>query len=390
MMTFTYRTTLAMTGITQDFVAGVFNMDPSFGSTIQVRHVLMSPASGQTIEAMAKFQWVRTTATAGGTAVPPRKSDTGAANLPGQVTVTTLPTSVTPTTAVFFNRLDVAQYTLANTIVQRYGAARRQANMDLGSIARMTDVTVEAVMLREGEGLAGVLSLFGYDRTVNVAIMVTNLATGATYHYDAVTGYPATIGQAMVSVFNAAGSGVTLAVRAVYMPSTGTATIPQFRLARISGLLSNTATTETPIAHDPAYPASRVPWVACVKGPALAELLGRENGLPLTWESDAGAQIPVALQQRVGRFRNRVYAPWGANADSLLTPPASMASSGTLYSDGGMSNGALALGCGEGLAVLGGREGLIDDSTFQTWEVEITYTVQQKSRTPLPGAVYVS
>lgn len=390
MMTFTYRTALTMTGILQDFMAGVFNMDPSYGSTIQVRHVLMSPVSGQAVAAAGKFQWVRTTATSGGTAITPRKSDTGVANLPAEVTVTTLPTSVTPSTAVFFNRTDVAQYTLVNTLVPRFGGGRRQSNLDLGTIVRMTDVTVEAVMLREGEGLAGILTIFGYNRTVNVAIMVTNLATGATYHYDTMTGYPAILGQAMVSVFNAVGSGVTLAVRAVYMPSTGTATIPQFRLVRISGLLSNTATTESFIAHDPAYPAARVPWVQCMKGPALAELLGRENGIPLTWEADAGAQISVALQQRVGRFRNRVYAPWSTNADSLLTPPASMEWSGTLYTDGGMPNGALTLGCGEGLAILGGREGTIDDSTFQTWEVEITFTVQQKSRATLPGAVYIS
>jgi hypothetical protein len=48
------------------------------------------------------------------------------------------------------------------------------------------------------------------------------------------------------------------------------------------------------------------------------------------------------------------------------------------------------LRCGEGLAILGGREGLIDDSTFQVWHAEIVFTVETVSPLTLPGAVYVS
>lgn len=393
MKTYTYRSTTTGPGPLQDFLAGVINTDTYGGAVIRVHQVALYPTSGTSLTGVAPIRLSRITAVTGGTAVTPVKHDTGAANLPSEVVFVNNPTAVTETDTLA-NRIDLqnapAVPPLAATtlpIVNRQGGGPRTSPLDLSRFysSRLSN-PIEPIILRPGEGIALILVDYGNPHLVSYSVEVTNTATGATYTFSTIRGLvPRVKGNAFNALFNGAGSGVTLEVRMIEMPSYGSSSPPQYRLCRIAGIPGG-ATVETPIAHDTRYPAP--PWVTCAKGPAVADLWGRNHGLPLIWEVDGGAQVAVAIQHRAGRFRSRALAPWGMDAGTTLAPPAGQVAQALLYSDiHGL--GTITLGPGEGMAVLTGN-GIIDDTVFNVWIVEITFSVQDNQRFTQPGAVYVA
>lgn len=379
--TFRYVSSGVNTQPLNDVVAGLFN-NSAFGGSIQVRSVSIYPTSGQSAAAIASVRFSRITAVTGGFPLSAVKHDTASSSLPSQVTLVAFPSSVTETDILLLRKdCQNASTTVAlGGMSQRFGGN----SLDLGVIYRQRqDTVVESIILREGEGMAGILEDYGYPHDISFALEVTNLGTGATYTYsnNTVGNLPELVESTIAAVFNATGSGVTLAVRLLGVTFEGESLAPLYRLSRISGVRGGTAGTL--ISHDTRTPVPG--WVQAIQGPALSMLPGAEQGLPLTWYSEHGAQITVANQQKSGAFRSRSLAPWGQRTASPLAP---MTDQYLLYSD--QCTAPIEIAPGDGLAVLTGRGGTIDQSTYSTWSVEFEFTVTERQKLSSAGAVMIS
>lgn len=379
MSTFVYTTEVVSTLIVDDVVAGVFN-NSSFGGKLRVRQISIYPTSGQSMVGMESVRYARITGVTGGFPMTPLKFDPSSASLPAQVNFLAYPEAVTESNTLWLRRDQLNSGTMSR---QRFGGGVMPSKMDMGGIYRQRSSSVlESIILREGEGAAAILTSFGLPHESSFSVVVTNLTTGATYTYrnDAFA-YPRLLNP-IACIFNGAGSGVVLAVRIVEAAFEGDMVAPTYRVCRIQGV-TDEAVDESAICFDPAVPQPG--WVRCFKGPALSRLFGYQ-GLPLTWYQDSGAQVSVLQQHKAGTFRARSTAPWGFDADSPLIP---MANPYLLYKDSA-GTAPLTIGSGEGIAILTGTAGVIDQSALTGWGAEFIFTTSEPQKLGASGASVMS
>lgn len=191
---------------------------------------------------------VRTTAMAGGVAVPIARLDTSSASLPAAVTCATRP-NVTTTAATVRELKDAPQLNATRVIALPPWCAP--------GCAKTWDVRgtePQGLVLREGQGLAvGVqtASKEPYPRAITILFSVS----GATYQAQAVvwTGIPVPLG-----LFNGPGSGVVLTVHQVIVEEVATdeTNVQRFQLEPISGLRDGVAVTVTPLDSIETWPTA--------------------------------------------------------------------------------------------------------------------------------------
>lgn len=317
----------------------------------------------------AKVGLYRTTASSGGSAVTAIKRDTGSASLPAEVTCTEFPTSVTVSGAALRSLADAPSLLFAGTnqwpCARVYGGAlspyQRANSADI--LRQGGNSNIELVILREGEGVALRLDSYGWPRAGQVNLTVRNMSSGATYQFRSRDiGHPYLTGQAILSLFNGSGSGVVLGVYASEYPNDGEANFPGFRIARIDGVSGGTAVT--PIASDSANSAPAA--LQCVAGDCETRLAGSTQGVPYDWQYTHGALMSVAVQQRGGTLRGITGIDPAYNVG--LTPGLQIGQDEKVIYSARAGDG-IVLRPNEGVALLAGRGGALETSTFAYCDV---------------------
>lgn len=361
-----------------DGLACVFNAEATDDRRyFEVTRVAVRPVSGfggltGASALAARLGVYRVSAASGGSAIAAVKRDTGSADLPSGVVCSLFPSSVTITGAALRTLADAPSLAFAGsnqwTSARVYGGSMspylRQNQAD--TIRFGGDSNVERIVLREGEGIALVLDGYGWPRSGQFNITVRNESSGATYQFRSRDiGHPYLTGQAIVSLFNGVGSGVVLGVNASEYPNDGEANFPVFRLARIDGVRGGDVVT--PYAADTSHstPAALV----CTKGDCGTALFGQSSGIQYDWDSTHGASIPILAQQKFAVARGISGVRPVQNVG--LSPGLQIGQDETvLFSESG-GNG-IVLRPNEGFALLAGRGGALETSTFATADVEMT------------------
>ena len=338
----------------------------------------------------------RTTASSGGDAVSPIKHDTASASLPSQVTCTTNPDSVT-TTGVALKRMADAPcyfFSVANSSLSTRAFSGGLMSWRHDSFATLGDfgasVSCEAVILREGQGVAITQTEYGTPHSMIVAMHVTNTSTGATYLYRSVdVSTDAMIDAPLISLFNGSGSGVVLAVRVALIPQDGennasnvtTMAAINLRLARIQGL-DTSADATTPIKADT---STSIPSaLRTVVGPFRSRL---EGSWQWDWPYTHGATISILQQQNAGVFRrNPAMKPFGAVGFSLNGIQLDGLGDIDIFS--AEPGSGIIVRPGEGLGLLAGAAGLLSNSTFINYNIEATILHYPPPSAPAGGNTY--
>lgn len=361
-----------------DGLAAIFNGETSDQRRyFEVVRVTVRPSSAQGAASganamAAKVSLCRISAASGGETIVAVKRDTASADLPAQVTCVGYPDSVT-VSSVLRRLADAPSYTGttgsnlwlgARVYGGSYTAYMRANNAD--TLRFSGDANVEGVVLREGQGVAMVLDAYGWPRAGQFNLTVRNLSTGASYQFRTrEIGHPERLGMALVSLFNASSSGVVLSVTACEFPLDGESNFPTFRMARIEGYAEGNAVT--PIAHDTgnSVPAA----LECLAGDFVSTLWGQGSGVPYDWQITHGATMTIAVQQKISMMRGITGSPRFSTVG--VTPGLSPGQEEMRLLSLPPGNG-IVLRPNEGFALLAGRGGAIESSTFGYYDVEMT------------------
>lgn len=361
-----------------DGLASIFNAEESDARRVfEVTRIAVRPpsaygaANGSSIRA-AVVGLYRITAMSGGAPVSAAQRDTGAAALPGQVSCATYPDSVTVSGAAIRKLADAPSLTFAGsnqwTCGRVFGGSlfpyMRGNHADVMRFGG--DATIERIVLREGEGVAFVLDAFGFPRAGQINVVLAVQGTNATHQFRSRDiGHPYRVGDALLALFNGAGSGVVLEVNAIEYPNDGESNFPTFRLAKIDRATGGDAVSPVAADTDNAIPAALV----CMGGDFDSALFGSGQGVQYDWATKHGATLSVLQQQNIGTLRRITGTNHfgGIGVSSGLRPGPEEVE---LFS--APAGSGIILRPQEGLALLAGRAGALESSTFAYLNVEAT------------------
>jgi hypothetical protein len=331
--------------------------------------------------------------------------DTADAALPSQVTVVNNPNSVT-TTARFRRINDCPTYGV-QTANSQFSSRTYGGSMVTHQKSHFSDVwrggenvNVEPIILRAGEGIALVQEEFGLPHSMIVSAVVTNTTTGATYVCRSTdVGTDRTIGGALYAIMNGSGSGVTLAVKLMFLPMDGEATLtPGLRLMRMDGY-SLRGDAATVISADTSKTAPSSLRVSV--GPMQIRLPGE-------WQPDmytthglayqgSGALLQAWLnaQLNAGVFTRKTYTNLFPNVGiSQAIGMQSSTMDDCLMLDSAPGSG-IVVTPGQGLALVGGRFQELSQeplrgaaSTFHNYDIEATILYYPPPAAPSGGNTY--
>jgi hypothetical protein len=332
------------------------------------------------------FGLYRVSAVTGGDTVTPIRMDTADSALPSQVTVVNNPNSVT-TTALFRRINDCPNFSTQSPTM--LGSRTYGGSMVTHQKAHFSDVwrggesvDVEPIILRAGEGIALVQEVFGLPHSMIVSAVVTNTATGATYVCRSTdVGTDRTLGGALYAIMNGSGSGVTLAVKLMFLPMDGEATLtPPLRLCRMDGLALD-GDTVTPISPDTSKTAPSS--LKVTSGPMQIRLPGE-------WQSDyytthglaysgAGAAVSAWLRANLDAavFSRKTYTnvfPDVGIGNAIGVQYSTMDECLMFEAESGYG---IVVKPGQGLALVSGRTSITGEfpllgasSTFHNYDIE--------------------
>lgn len=371
--TFVFRTGSTDNAPLQDGIAALFNNHSDPTAYLEIKRIRLLPLSGASV-ASGAMVLKRISAISGGDAVDAVKHDTDSSSLPSQVIVKTIPDSVTATdTFRSLGEVPIFQSTVSGSQIARMqsasiGSARTQ-NQDFIRFPASADV--ERIILREGEGLAICQGAFSVPHAGAVGICIRNTSSGACYTYrsrDVRNRGAADL--AHIAILNGTGSGVVLEVYSIEYPEEGEANTPTLRIARIEGIVGGVDASSDILKFDTdaTIPSS----IQAFEGPFRAILCGENNcGLQIDWHTRHGIDgISVAQQQNVGVFR-RLSSPV-ISSDAGSTFYWEVARS-LVWSSNESAAEDIIIRPGHGIAILAGRAGVIDNSTMNAYQVEITF-----------------
>lgn len=341
----------------------------------------------------------RITAASGGSLLSPMKYDTAASNLPSQVQVRRMPTSVTLSGGTIRRFGDcVSTMTVAKAIpfqamMRAPGvvdgndhSGRSMEGQNIWHVDGISDT--EPIVLREGEGFAIVKRAFGVPQAQRIGIVLRVVSTGNTYRWrDSDIGTPDLLGTPLLSVMNESGSGIVLQVEVVSMPDIGEENIPRYRIVRCEATRQEGMGEAVTLGvHDT---AASITEVEAYRGPMRIYAWPRGEGVQVDYFDYQTGLASIATQQKVGCFRQWLGAgPWMRTTSSpqMVWDVLSRAEPDVWPGDRRGVGGGLAfpliLRPGQGLAVMGGGNGLIETSEIAYLDIEICGYVYT------PNAVY--
>lgn len=371
--TFVFRTNSVDPAPLEDGLAALINEHPDPSVYLEIKRIRLLPVSGQT--ALAGGLTVSSiSAISGGDDVSYAKHDTDSADLPATVLIRSIPDSVTET-GVYRRAADVPllQSTLALGCVTRLQSgsisSARTQYQDLVRFPISSDV--ERIVLREGEGVALIQGAFSVPHAGAIGVCVRETTSGACYVIRSrdIRSRGAR-GLAQFALLNGTGSGVVLEVYSIEYPEEGEATIPGVRIARIEGIRGGVEAPGSILKLDTA--ADIPSTIRAVEGPFRATLAGENTGgAQIDWHTRHGIDgISVAQQQNLGVFRRLTSPVTSTDQSSAFVWEVGRSlvwSTNETYVEG------IRLRSGQGIAILAGRAGTIDNSTFNCYQVEITF-----------------
>lgn len=346
------------------------------------------PAGAQIANRSGLLSIYRVSAVTGGDSITPIQMDTADASLPAQVSVVNNPNTVT--ISDLFRRINDCP-NFSTQVATMLGSRTYGGSMVTHQKAHFADVwrggesvDVEPIILRAGEGIALVQEQFGLPHSMIVAAVVTNTATGASYVCRSTdVGTDRTIGGALFAIMNGSGSGVTLAVKLMFLPMDGEATLtPPLRLCRMDGL-ALTGDAVTPISSDTSKTAPSSLKVS--SGPMQIRLPGE-------WQSDyytthgnafvgAGAGVAAWLRYNLDAavFTRKTYTnlfPDVGIGSAIGMQSSTMHDALMFEADSGYG---IIVKPGQGLALVSGRTSVTGEfpllgasSTFHNYDIEAT------------------
>lgn len=379
-------------GPSRDGFAAVFNRTPmTEGKVINVHQIRTMAPSGSNSDVsnvlglQGRIGLYRITAYSGGTEKTFEAYDTSAGALPSQVKLVVFPTSVT-TSDHLRSFGDAFSFSITQAIPFQ-GMLRSPGvmdwtdggNRDLPSTEQVWwsggTSDLEGIVCREGEGVALVRRDYGQPQAFHWSIRIKDNATGNCYCRTIASGGATMIGEASVAFFNGSGSGATYTVYGIGFPDFGESNIPRVRVAKITGydyVSGDTQATGSISKHDTDADTTGVEVPA---GPFIAKCWGKDHGLSLDYRNYQ-TTIPIAEQQRAGTYRQVLQSdPWYSltHSPALRFENADMVfgySTATGNCDRDWDANHIILQPGEGLALLGGGNGLVETSEMAYYCVE--------------------
>jgi hypothetical protein len=249
--------------------------------------------------------------------------------------------------------------------------------MDVWHADGITDT--QPIVLNAGEGIAAVNRGSGVSISHHWMVVLKNPVSNKVYVYqcDAGSGIE---GDVIWSFMNESASSNSIQVYIIRMPDFGESNMPRFRISRIAGIKDGTRITRTVATHDT---ATTVPEVSAIEGPFVAFLA---DGLDDNIQTYAGSPIPIASAQRVGTIRNFMLGHILTLTHSAQMHGGALGYAASEYEvwPGERRYGAqfnddtIVLSPGQGLAVIGGGNGLIETSEQAYLTIEIVGYVDSK------------
>lgn len=379
-----------------DGMAAVFNQaSTASGTRVVVTDVRAYPCTGMNSDTSATglpgiIGLERITAAAGGTEVASVKHDTSASTLSSDIKLRVLPTSVTISGGTIRRFGDAFSFGMTQAIPLQANvrAPGIMDNSDDGrpfeghNVWRADGISeTETIKLNTGEGIAAIKRAYGVPQAHHWNIVVS--VGGKTFRYPVRdTGSPGGLGEPIWALMNDA-AGVTVSVMIISMPDLGESNIPRYRLSRIGGYEQG-GDVVSAVAHDTQSDLSALKAVA---GPFVAQW---GNGVTTNYLNYQGTPITIAEQQKMGTFRQwlglvGLITETGAGrfqAGCLGRGPNEVEiwpgerRGATLTGD---FDDSIILSPGEGLAVIGGGNGLIETSEAAFLDIEVTGYVETPS-----------
>lgn len=395
--TYTYKALLADPMPLTDGLAALFNNSTNPCITLEINNISILPSGGQNTATSANaLDLYRITDLSTGTdseTITPLKHDTNSSDLPSQVLCIANPLSAT-TTDLIRQKLELANYSIttanASQAAMMYGLNNAYKTLNTSGLLHFfTDTNLENIILREGEGFALFQSAFGLAHSMTINVIIRNISSGATYTIRSKgCGTARILSKPIFGILNGSGSGVTLSLQIFQIPSEGEATsISTNRLVMIEGYDGGDDISSSITAHDTAFAVPS--FVKGIAGPFTAYPIGKSTTNNYFWNITHGTnanEASIASQQQYGRLRSTVLIPWGTNqGSSMLT--------GNYYynyynhNKQKSSMDPIILRAQQGIALVSGRAGTIDSSTYNYKEVFITFTIIDESASN-QGVIY--
>lgn len=273
----------------------------------------------------------------GGVSWPFVESVSTSSPLPAQVEVRSNADSVTPTSVLrgFVDGCRVSQGNNATNLhlVERLKSGGRGAP-SRSTLWASRGTSVEPITLAEGEGIAIRQTAFAWPMALAFRVLLRNAATGACFHCTAKALPAAQTNEALVVIFNGAGSGVTVTVESIDVEVLGeTWQTSQFRVSPGPFLrvvwssrfkLSTSSDPGTgmvsPVPHRSDMPCP--PSIVCVRGPFQPVLVSADlhNDVPANELYETHGSVPAAnamsMTTQIKRDLIRTWCPGSTNKDA--------------------------------------------------------------------------
>lgn len=390
----------------RDGFAGVFvdgNADPSL--IVEIQRVIIRNPCAWPATTPAVYSVRRITGHSSGTAVSSVKFDTSAATLPAQVTCLAMADTITGVGDTVTTTLDAFPMTAAAGGLGAHLPGRYPGKKRHGPVfhsAQGATSELEGIVLREGEGLSMTMVTAGQSRGMRTSILVRVAATGRCYRFrSGDTCTPEMEGSSVLSLVNGSGSGVVLQVLSFdNTPEGDSGGVQRMRLAYIDGWQvppgGDNPEILTPVAFDTRNTCPTA--VRCLGAGFVSLMAGESIGVPYDWWFNQGSVMSLAAQQRGGRIRGIIYpskntgvSPTrGINGITRFKGGALLADlDGTLLYEGNERDEPLVLRPGQGIGVLGGDTGALDNMAQSIYSIIIDFTVRYDAKARKGGVVYV-
>jgi len=394
--TYTWRVPRVDSSPLIDGIAMVFN--ESAGGEIEVIEVRITEPSETALTGglfgAGAHELETISASSGGALASAVKFDTDSADLPAEIEFATSPLNITET--ITLRRLsDCPQFNSIPANAMR--ATRSYLRMGVPTAPRadsiwdsnVTFTSNEHLVLREGQGLAFIQRNGVLPHSMYVNLTVCVQSTGATYMFRSRDIGTMVTDRALWTLMNGVGSGEILEVCGIQMGEDGdiglASTIPQpptLRLIRTEGYIPTEGLIpheEESISHDPLQ-AAMPPGVKLLTGAFRTALPGFWSGAVYTGDTSDHSVANIAKEQRAGVVRQIVRTPRPNRITDAVTTP----DNGFEMFKAKVGRG-IVLRNGQGLALVGGRAGILDNSQFNYFDMRVVFVHRPAATYPVIG-----
>lgn len=394
---FTVRFGRCDSDVSFDCLAAIFNRSVDMSKYVAICEVRSVPmAINDDVTNILGNQGIlsidRISAASGGTEISPVKFDTSASTLSTTyIKKRRMPTSVTLSGGTIRRFGDcISTYTITKALpLQAMLRAPNitDSNDHSGRTSESWDVwhadgvsDTEAIVLREGEGIACMKRAWGLPQSMRFGLVVRVASTGKVYKWmDSDIGTPDELNAPLWSLMNETGSGIVLQVYIINFPDLGEENQPKFRLMKCLSQQDDVAKLGTEVSLSVHDTSKSITEVVAVTGPTRVLAFASGEGSPVRYHDYQTALVSTAVQQMsdnlrifsgVGPYMRTTSSP--LMTANLLSRAEPEVWPGDRRGVGAGLDFPIILRPGQGLAVVGGGAGAIETSELAYLELEMS------------------